>query len=318
MLTPAKLLIKRFLFRTKRYKLCLLRNRFYIIPYHMIVDEPNGFYPQISTRDFEKQIAHFARNYKVISLDEIVERVKKRNSLRGCVAITFDDGFRDNYENAYPILRKYNVPATIFLTTGYIEDGTAPWFITLRYIFMKTEKTRFQFSLNDKTISLPMQTREEKFAASDKAMACLKDCPDQERLPLLDSLCEELEVNDFREIENLMLTWDQIKEMSENGISFGAHTVSHPVLSRIPMEKAEKEIRESKKIIEEKVGKSVASFAYPFGKRAQYKRELFPILERLQFKCAVTTEFDHNTTRTNFFELNRSAPWETSLLTQQI
>jgi peptidoglycan/xylan/chitin deacetylase (PgdA/CDA1 family) len=280
----------------------------------MIVNEPNGFYPQTSTRDFEKQIAHLARNYKVISLDEIVERVKKRNSLRSCVAITFDDGFRDNYENAYPILKKYNVPATIFLTTGYIEDGTAPWFIKLRYIFMKTEKNRFQFSLNDKTISLPMRTREEKFAASDRAMACLKACPDEERLALLDRLCEELEINDFRELNNLMLTWDQVKEMSENGISFGAHTVSHPVLSRIPMEKAEKEIRESKKTIEEKVGKSVASFAYPFGKKAQYSPAMFDMLSELGFKCAVTCENGVNDLDTNLFELRRSSPWEVTVL----
>jgi peptidoglycan/xylan/chitin deacetylase (PgdA/CDA1 family) len=280
----------------------------------MIVDEPNGFYPQTSTRDFEKQIVHFARNYKVISLDEIVERVKNRDSLRGCVAITFDDGFKDNYENAYPILKKYNVPATIFLTTGYIEDGTAPWFIKLRYIFMKTKKTRFQFSLNDKTISLPMQTREEKFAASDRAMACLKDCPDNERLPMLNNLCEELEVNDFRKLENLMLTWDQVKEMLESGISFGAHTVSHPILTRMPMDKVEEEIRQSKKTIEAKIGKPVTSFAYPFGKKAQYRPEIFPILERLQFKCAVTTEVGLNNYYNGLFELNRSGPWELGMV----
>ena len=86
----------------------------------MIVDEPNGFYPETSTSDFEKQIFHLAKNYKIISLDKIVDRIKNRRSLRRCVAITFDDGFRDNYEIAYPILKKYNVPATIFLTTGYM------------------------------------------------------------------------------------------------------------------------------------------------------------------------------------------------------
>ena len=148
----------------------------------MIVNVPNGFYPETSTRDFEKQIVHLVKNYKVISLDEIVERVKNKRSLRRCVAITFDDGFRDNYENAYPILRKYNVPAAIFLTTGYIDSGTAPWFIKLRYIFMQTEKTDFNLSHKGTNISLPMNTTSEKFAASDRVMAYLKDCHDQERL----------------------------------------------------------------------------------------------------------------------------------------
>lgn len=280
----------------------------------MIVNEPNGFYPETSTRDFERQIAHLAKNYKVISLDEIVERVKKRNSLRGCVAITFDDGFKDNYENAYPILKKYDVPATIFLTTGYIEDGTAPWFIKIRYIFMKTPKTYFELSLGNKTISLPMRTREEKFLASDRAMAYLKGLPNEERISLLKRLCEELGVNEFRELNNLMLTWEQIKEMSANGISFGAHTVNHPVLSRVPLNIAEREIFESKRTIEEKIGRPVTTFAYPFGKKAQYRPELFPMLERLQFRCAVITEPGTNNHHTHPFELKRCAPWEVGVL----
>ncbi|MBU4259989.1 MAG: polysaccharide deacetylase family protein [Proteobacteria bacterium] len=280
----------------------------------MIVDKPNRFYPETSTRDFEKQIVHLVKNYKVISLDEIVNRIKNRRSLRRCVAITFDDGFRDNYEIAYPILKKYNVPATIFLTTGYIENGTAPWFIKLRYIFMQTTKTHFNLSHNGTTISIPTNTRDGKFAASDKVMAYLKDCPDEERLPLLDRLCEQLGVNEFKGLNDLMLTWDQIKEMAGNSISFGAHTVNHPILSRTSVEMAEREIQESKRMVEEKTGKSATSFAYPFGKKSQYTPQIFPILHELGFKCSVTTESEPNTHRVNLFELNRPVPWEFSVL----
>ena len=175
---------------------------------------------------------------------------------------------------------------------------------------MKTEKTHFQFSHEDATISCPMHTRKERFAASDRAMAYLKKSPDAERLSLLDRLCDELEVNDFQSLDNLMLTWDQIKEMAENDISFGAHTVNHPILSRIPLDKAEYEIVESKKRIEENIGKAVTSFAYPFGKKAQYSSDLFPVLEKLGFKCAVTTETATNNQSTPLFELNRGMPWE--------
>jgi len=311
-----KPLIKQLLFKTNLYKFSSLQNRFYIIPYHMIVDEPNGFYPETSTADFEKQIAHLVKNYKVISLDEIVERVKTKKSLRLCVVITFDDGFRDNYEIAYPILRKYNIPATIFLTTEYIENGTAPWFIKLRYIFMKTQRTHLQLFHNGTTISSHMHTRDEKSAASDKAMAYLKDCHDQDRLILLDRLYEELGLNGFERLNDLMLTWNQIKEMAENDISFGAHTVNHPILSRIPLDKAKYEIVESKKRIEENIGEAVTSIAYPFGKKAHYSSDLFPVLEKVGFKCAVTTETTTNTYDTNLFALSRSAPWELSIVDQ--
>lgn len=111
-----------------------------------------------------------------------------------------------------------------------------------------------------------------------------------------------------------MLTWDQIKEMSENRISFGAHTVSHPIMSRISIEMAEREIQESKKTIEEKIGRPITSFAYPFGKKAQYSSALFPVLEKLGFKCAVTTETAANNHRTPLFELNRGIPWKIGMI----
>lgn len=309
-----KRLLKQFLFAAKAYRLNALLNRFYIIPYHMIVDKPNGFYPETSTRDFEKQITHLVKNYKIISLDEIVHMIKNRRTLRRCVAITFDDGFRDNYEIAYPILRKYNIPATIFLTTSYIDSGTAPWFIKFRYIFMKTEKNELRFRLDEKNILFPMHTKKAKFAASDRVMAYLKSCPNEQRLSLLDKLYKKLEVNEFQGIDNLMLTWKQIKVMASHGISFGAHTVNHPILSRISIEMAEKEILNSKNTIEEEIGKPVTSFAYPFGKNPQYTPQIFPILQKLQFKCAFTTGLRSNTHKMNLFELNRPSPWEFSVL----
>ena len=306
--------LKQLLFTAKMYRLNSIFNKFYIIPYHMIVDELNGFYPETSTSDFEKQIVHLAKNYKIISLDEIVHRIKNRRPIRRCVAITFDDGFRDNYEIAYPILRKYNVPATIFLTTGYIDSGTAPWFIKLRYIFMQTAKTHFHLSHKGAIISHPMHTKDEKLAASDRAMAYLKNCPDEERLPLLDRLCEKLGVSTFEGLNDLMLTWNQIKEMAGHSISFGAHTVNHPILSRTSMEIAEREIQESKKTIEEKIGRPVTSFAYPFGKKSQYNADIFPILQNCGFECAVTTNVATNIYDTNLYELNRPAPWDISFL----
>lgn len=307
-------LFKRCLFKARLHRLGSFSNRFYILPYHMVAGEPNGFYPETPISNFKKQMAYLARNHEVTSLDEMVRRVKKKEPLRRCVAVTFDDGFKDNYKNAYPILREYNIPATIFLTTGYIESGNAPWFIKLRYIFMKTEKAWFRFSTNDKVVLVPMRTKPEKFAASERAMAYLKGCPDGERLALLDRLCEELRVREFEEIKDLMLDWHQIKEMSENGISFGAHTVSHPVLATMPLGLAEKEISESRKTIEEKIGSRITSFAYPFGKKAQYRPELFPILERLQFKCAVTAEWGANNYHTCLFALNRGVPWEVGMV----
>jgi peptidoglycan/xylan/chitin deacetylase (PgdA/CDA1 family) len=276
----------------------------------MVSKKPNGFYPEISVRSFERQIAHITKNYKVIPLKEIVKRIKNKESIRRCIAVTFDDGFKDNYENAYKILKRYDTPATIFLATKFIDSGSPPWFIKERYIFMKTKKTQFKLAVDDRKFNLSMKTKREKFIASEEMMTYLKNCSENKRQGLLKLLCEVLEVDKFHELNGLMLNWDQVIEMSQNGVTFGAHTVSHPVLSKISLYSAEREILESKETIISKTEKPVTKFAYPFGKREEYNTELFPVLKRLGFDCAVTTEAGPNCYNNNIFELRRSAPWE--------
>jgi peptidoglycan/xylan/chitin deacetylase (PgdA/CDA1 family) len=122
-------------------------------------------------------------------------------------------------------------------------------------------------------------------------------------------LCEHLGMNDFGEINDLMLTWGQVREMSNGGISFGAHTMSHPVLARLSLEKAQEEVSESKKKIEAMIGKQVDSFSYPFGKRTDYSKSLIPLLREMHFECAVTTEALPNRRCVNLFELHRYPPW---------
>jgi peptidoglycan/xylan/chitin deacetylase (PgdA/CDA1 family) len=280
----------------------------------MVSNEPNGFYPEISTYNFEKQMRHIANNYNVMSLDEIVQRVSKKESIRGCVAITFDDGFRDNYDNAYPILKKYDLPATIFLTTGYIGTGIVPWFIKERYIFMKTKKTQLRFSSCDKQFFISMPTIRDRFLASDKLMIYLKNCSKSQRNIMLNQLCEKFEVNDFQDIDSIMLNWEQVREMSQDRINFGAHTVSHPVLSKVNPDIAKKEIFESKETILKKTGNPVNCFAYPFGKKADYNSEIFEILKNIGFQCGVTSEKEFNSYETGLYELNRNTPWELTII----
>ncbi len=309
-----KLLAKTFLYKTRIYKLGLLKNNFHILPYHMIVEQPTGFYPETALKTFEKQMVHIARNYTVVDLNDLVDRVKHRESLRGLLAITFDDGFRDNYEMAFPILKKYNLPATIFLATEYIESGKPPWFITFRQAFMSTRKTRVDLSVGETHLSLSLETPRERIEAGNRVMAEIRRATNDIRLALLSTLFEKLGAEHSPDLDGMMLTWDHIREMSSAGISFGAHTVSHPVLSRVSLETAEKEILTSREVIESKIQKPVTTFAYPFGKTADYTPPLIPVLEKYHFNCAVTTETDINHPDTSLFSLNRNYPWETAVL----
>ncbi len=306
--------IKRFLLKAQLYRLSLLKNQFNILPYHSVVEKPNGFYPENALLFFKKQMAHLSKNYNVIDFETLVERYEKKQSLRGCVVITFDDGFSDNYELAYPVLKQYKLPATIFLTTDFINKKSTPWFIKFRYAFMETPKKHIQIKIEDTDYNFPTNNQIERKVTSDKVMSYMRSCPEEQRVQLLDTLYEILEIENFKPLENLMLNWDQIREMSGHGISFGAHTESHPVLSQTTIERAMQEIKNSKDIIETETKKQVYSFAYPFGKKSDFSQELIPIIKKLGFKCAVTTETEKNNFSTDLFALNRNVPWEMTLL----
>lgn len=271
----------------------------------MIPDEPTGLCAEVQTTYFEKHIRHLATNYDILSLDEIVSRIKNGHTLRRSVGITFDDGFKDNYENAYPILRRYQIPATIFLTTGYIDNVRPPWFIKVRHLFIKTQIKDYHIKLKNKALFLPMQNKRQQMVAAQKVMDYLQKCQDDERQVLLNQLEDDLEVDDPGELNDFMLNWNQIREMFNNNISFGAHTVNHPILSRLSAKQVEEEIAMSKDTIEEKLGNSVSLFAYPFGKKHQYNEKVISILTRLSFKCAVTTELGPINRKTNLFEMSR-------------
>ncbi|MCM2283296.1 MAG: polysaccharide deacetylase family protein [Desulfobacula sp.] len=313
-MTITKHTIKRIFLKTKLYKLNHLKNQFYVLPYHSIVEKPNGFYPENDLLSFKKEMAHLAQNYTVIDFKTLVERLEKKQSLRGYVVITFDDGFLDNYELVYPVLKQYKLPATIFLTTDFINKKSTPWFIKFRYAFMETPKNHIQIKIIDTDYNFPTNSKIERKVASDKVMSYMRSCPEEQRDQFLNTLYEILEIDNFKPLENLMLNWDQIREMSDYGISFGAHTVSHPVLSQISIESAKKEIKLSKEIIEAETKKQVYSFAYPFGKKSDFSQELIPIIKQLGFKCAVTTETGKNNFETDLFALNRNFPFEMSVL----
>jgi len=230
--------------RTRINPLC------WVLMYHHISDQLVGqMLSNVSPRLFEKQIKYLlSRNFKVISLTQLVESLKGNSTLPPkSVVITFDDGYKNNYIYAYPILRKYNLPATIFLTTGFLNGSVKPT------SFSGTYKKIFS------------------------------EYP-QEGVPL---------------------SWEEIREMSENGIDFGAHTVSHPRLTKIPLKKAREEIEESKREIEEKLGKQVKCFAYPYG---DYNEKIIELVKEAGFSCAAAGHPSPISKRTNTYKLGRIDP----------
>jgi len=226
------------------------QKRLWILAYHRIMDIQESFpydkeVVSASPHDFEEQVRFLKKYFSILSFKQLEEHLKSSQNLPlNSLIITFDDGFRDNFTYAYPILKKYGIPATIFLTVENIESGQLYWCDTVAYYLKvlnkKAEEVR-DFLRNLKTI------------------------PNEERKRLIHELVKQTGETP-RVPERQSLTWEEIKEMSEHGMEFGSHTMTHPVLSQLSRpEDLDYEIVESKKRIEEKIWKPVIVFSYPVG-----------------------------------------------------
>ena len=173
--------IKKLLLNTGLYRFAQLKNQFHVLPYHSVVDNPNPFFPQVSLSLFEKHMAHLAKNYRVIDFETLMERIRSKESIRKCVVITFDDGFLDNLEVVAPVLKKYNFPATIFLTTDFIDNKTTPWFLKFRFAFQTTKEKILEIDMGDTHFSFSLKTQGHRLDASNKVMGHLRKLSEQDQ-----------------------------------------------------------------------------------------------------------------------------------------
>jgi peptidoglycan/xylan/chitin deacetylase (PgdA/CDA1 family) len=280
-----------------------------ILVYHRVNDENDPFFSGIPIHIFNRQMEYVASNFNVIPLEEAVERLTKRDIPDNALVVTFDDGYRDNYVNAFPILRDLSIPATIFLATDSIDSQKMLWHDRVFAAFRSTRVSLLEgFGPNAQTYRL--STIEEKLIAQDEVLKFIRSQNERERLILIDRLIRALKVVDLKEMSGLMLSWDEVRTMRTSGICFGSHTLTHPILSKLPLEKARDEIQKSREIIEEILGIPVRTFAYPNGTDNDFNETTKLLLRESGYICALTTKFGANDYDQDLFELRRATPWD--------
>jgi peptidoglycan/xylan/chitin deacetylase (PgdA/CDA1 family) len=285
---------------------------FLILTYHRVNDELDPFFGAVPTEIFEQHMAYVARTHLVLTVEELVERMHRRRLPRNAVAITFDDGYRDTLTHAAPILARYGLPATVFLATGFTGTGEIPWFHRLGMAFKLTKAPSFRAPVGE-TLSLVGQA--ERMQAMERTLGHFKRLPEEALRRELDVLLQTFGVTDQPDVKNLMLTWDDVHALTGLGFSIGAHTVSHPILSRVSAERAREEIHGSRRMIESACGSRPRAFAYPNGGPEDYTETVTRLVREAGFTCAVTTRFGVNTRKTSPYELKRGGPWEHHLPT---
>jgi len=283
-------------FRRKR-----LKSQVVILLYHRVAPKEDDWTMEpLSPEDFEKQIAYLCRNFEVVSLTGLIEYLNLEKSLpEKAIAITFDDGYKDNYRYAYPVLKKCHAPATIFLATGYIGGNELFWFDRVRYIIQTTPRTSIELG---ELGEYHLPTKGERLNAALSIAERLNKVP-EERTRLIEKLQVELGVDIPDNLgRELILSWDEVKEMAGNGITFGAHTVNHVIVTNLTESEAKWEIAQSKKAIQENLGQEATVFAYPDGKFNSRAAEL---VRESGFAAAVTTIPNWITPQANLYELGR-------------
>lgn len=279
-----------------------------ILAYHRVNDENDHFFPAISTIQFARQMEILAEYFTVCSLDRLLDGIQTGDMPENAVAVTFDDGYRDNYLNAFPVLKRHSIPATIFLATGVIGSGILLWHDRIFAAFRDT-RAPWLAGLDSNIGSLPLASVEEKLVAQKRVLNLLWSMDPQKREIAIQRLNDCLEVNSSKETGGLMMSWEEVLEMRRNGIDFGAHTVTHSILSRLPRQSAAREITDSLKAIGKKLGTRVTSFAYPVGREMDFNATTKALLEEAGCRCAVTMIFGSNETGADPYELRRITPW---------
>lgn len=267
----------------------LVERQVAIIAYHRVggvADYPWSLIP-VSPQDFDRQVRYLRRTYRIISLEELSNSLGNLKALPPKTAvITFDDGYRDVYLNAFPVLKNYDIPATVFLTTGNIGTCNLFWWDKVGYVIWKTGLDALD--LGELGI-YHLKSAGGRLQASRIIEKKLKNMPDEKRSEWIEALVRRSGVDIPTKLgKELILSWDDVKEMSRNGFSFGAHTVNHPILTRLPLEAARREIIESKMKIEAELDQEVDTFCYPNGEPGDFNGDIQEILKSSGFRCAVT------------------------------
>jgi peptidoglycan/xylan/chitin deacetylase (PgdA/CDA1 family) len=307
-ITSTKYLAKR-LISNAAYLSGIIRRRrsqagLLILMFHKINDNPDTLPLTLKTNLFEKLILEIKKHHDIIPIETVrldQKDILQSNGLK--VALTFDDGYLDNYTNAFPILNKHKIPATIYLSTDHIDGKRVFWYEQISHAILMSNQSALM--LDD--IGYGNHRLESVFDRTNALHhlnTTLKDLKEDQRSNIASLILKRSGAeNTFKSSE--MLDWDIIRKMHKCGINFGSHTITHPILSKETRTRIQYEVGESKLIIERELGEPVISFAYPNGTPADFNDTVIAMVKNAGYINACTTVNGINTVDTPIHTLCR-------------
>jgi peptidoglycan/xylan/chitin deacetylase (PgdA/CDA1 family) len=266
--------------------------RLTVLAYHRIADvtdpEFDTYVSNVSAspRAFRAQLDHVGRHFDVIDLGRLLAWLEGTAGFpRRPLLVTFDDGYRDNFEHAHPALRERGLPAVLFVTTGFVDGSRPLYWDRLARGFHRTRRSSVTVAGGE----LCWEGPGERAAALHEVIRRLKQLPEDEKQAAVDAILPSLgEPDEDAARPPLSMDWSQVRELARHGIAIGGHTHTHPILSRLPLERAQAEIRTCLGRIEGELGRPVRSFAYTNGGAADFGPEHERFLSQLGVRVAFT------------------------------
>ncbi|HTD05636.1 polysaccharide deacetylase family protein [Undibacterium sp.] len=287
------------------------QGRLCILNYHRILEHADPMLDEDPDVDmFRWQMQALASSFNVMPLYDAMLALKHDRMPPRAVAITFDDGYRSTHDLALPILKEFGLPATVFVTTGYM-DGNNMW--NDRILEAVRRLPEGTLDLQDLGLGLhPVSTLTERKSTAGKLIEIAKYLAPEKRLEL--SLKLESLIGEHRSAD-LMLTREMVHALAQQGMEVGGHTITHPILTRLDDQRARDEITGCKEQLEIIIGKPVRLFAYPNGKVGMdFDERHVQMAKAAGYSAAFTTAMGSVKPEMDLHQIPRSRPWDNTPL----
>jgi peptidoglycan/xylan/chitin deacetylase (PgdA/CDA1 family) len=278
-------------------------SKFGVLCYHRVGTEGVPLFSRLEPAVFEAQMYYLKRNYRIVPLGQLWRELREGSQVTPTLAITFDDGYRDLYTYAFPVLEKYRIRATVYLIGRCMETGEAPWYDKIFVALAHACATTIELEM-DGLRQFTLSTPTSRASAAWEIVCYLRSIPDLQRQKWC-SLFEQRISPPVGQLEGRMLSWGHVRAMQRGGVSFAAHTMTHPSVSRLDPAAFHEEFVVTKRILEDGLDAPVEDFAYPFGRPADVSSEARDFLVRSGYRSAVTTIEGFNSPGGDPYMLNR-------------
>ena len=264
----------------------------------------------IDIKCFEDQIGLIKKKYTLLSMDDVVEIYTNGDRWpKNSVAVTFDDGFQNNYFNAAPILDKYKCPSTFYVCAGMINTDLMFWVDIIEDCLNRTKKTAVRIHLAEDAV-LYLRDDDEKIQAIDTVKKYCKKVASPVKDRILDELIEETDVSPSSDASSdyKMMSWKQLRAICDSDLfTVGGHTLYHDIMSAQPVDRMEKDVDTTLSLLEYNLGESMIHFSYPEGQAHHYSQEVISALCKKGIVCSPSAIDGFNTDE-NLFNLKRIMP----------